>query len=396
MEQYRTLVRKVLQQGTVTDNRTDVYSLSSVGHHHTISLANGFPLVTTTDLGGAEWDSLQREFLWYLNGQSGSPDSSEHTSIRHPRTTEKSPLETTQGRMWRQYPIAQERNPTAEESWAKPDADWVNPAHEGSQTPPETDSQDHNSTQTADTPTRDDPPESSVTTSANSTRDADTAHQGPTDQPHTLDQLRYVVETLRESPASRQAVMSAWHPGNSTASTLPPCDLMAVFNITNNRLHCHLTQRSGDVAVSVPLSIAVYALLTRLVRNDLNRTRDPDTYLAPGELSQTIVDTHIYCGEWARASWYRDNHSIIRSSLDQPRPTRQTYAALQDHVTGELPTQSGRQTDHVPGLLEQLSRDPYSRPRLTVDCDRVEQVSFADISLHAYDSHQAIQFATLE
>lgn len=404
MEQYRDLVTNVLQQGTITDNRTDVYTLSSVGHHYSLSLDGGFPLMTTKHLGGSRWQSLKAEFLWYLSGQTHIRDLTDYTSIWDPWADDDGTLDTAYGRFWRRYPLPQESHQQAGESWADATTphEWLTTAETTPNTPFGSDADEPPPGETPTTDDRDqlsqsDPdPDSDSNTHTIPVNPSRPAKQDGSTQQHAIDQLRYVIETLRESPTSRRAVMTAWHPGNATVSTLPPCHLMAVFNITNGQLHCHLTQRSGDIAVGIPFNIAAYALLTRLVRNELNRTRPPESQLAPGTFSHSIVDAHIYCGDRARASWYRENRSLIQSSLDQPRPTRETYAAVHDHVADELPTQSDRQTDHIPGLLTQLSREPFSRPQLTVHSNHIDEVGFDDITLSAYDSHAAIAFATVE
>ncbi|HIN08607.1 MAG TPA: thymidylate synthase, partial [Candidatus Poseidoniales archaeon] len=83
------------------------------------------------------------------------------------------------------------------------------------------------------------------------------------------DQVRYVLRTLRENPASRRMVISAWAPGNAQQSQLPPCHLMFIFNVQYDAdgepyLCLHLTQRSCDVALGVPYNIAGYAFLLSL------------------------------------------------------------------------------------------------------------------------------------
>ena len=56
--------------------------------------------------------------------------------------------------------------------------------------------------------------------------------------------------------------------------------------MTNGKLNCHLTQRSGDIALGIPFNLACYATLTHMVANE--------TDLEVGEFSHYINDAHIY------------------------------------------------------------------------------------------------------
>jgi thymidylate synthase len=98
------------------------------------------------------------------------------------------------------------------------------------------------------------------------------------------DQLRELVHQLEYNPSSRRHVLSAWHPG--AQSCLPPCTVMAIFNVEDGRLHCHVTQRSADVCLGVPSDVAGYAILVELLAKEVG--------LKVGTLMFTFVDAHIY------------------------------------------------------------------------------------------------------
>ena len=86
--------------------------------------------------------------------------------------------------------------------------------------------------------------------------------------------------------------MSAWHPANAAVSRLPPCHYSFCFNVTPasdggpDRLNCHLTQRSADLALGVPFNLACYALLTHVVAGLAG--------LSPGRFAHSLVDAHVY------------------------------------------------------------------------------------------------------
>lgn len=176
------------------------------------------------------------------------------------------------------------------------------------------------------------------------------------------DQISWVLKELRQNPDSRRLVVSAWAPGNAQFSSLPPCHALWVLNVQRDSaghplLCLHLTQRSCDVALGLPYNIAGYAFLLELFGQ---LTRIP-----VGIFGHTLIDAHI-------------------------------YTAKADGSMAEY--------DHVPGLRDQLLREPRPLPRLSVDrairsLGDVEDLLNTETEellnvfpLTGYDPHQAIPF----
>jgi thymidylate synthase len=83
-----------------------------------------------------------------------------------------------------------------------------------------------------------------------------------------VDQLAYIIDALKtpESRSSRRLVMSAWNPCQIDEMALPPCHVLAQFNVRDGKyLSCSLYQRSGDVGLGVPFNVASYSFLTHLL-----------------------------------------------------------------------------------------------------------------------------------
>ncbi len=213
-------------------------------------------------------------------------------------------------------------------------------------------------------------------------------HRG-SDGRRTFDQLQYVIDTLSDSPNSRRLIVNAWHPANATVSTLPPCHYSFVFNVQGNRLNCHLTQRSGDIALGIPFNIAAYALLTKLIAQQ--------TGFEPGTFAHTVVDAHVYCGRGARGEWYADNLEALQTRLADV-DDREEYLAVTEWLESEAPAEAegDERKDHVPGLLEQLSREPLERPTLEIADVSIDDLSPDDVELTEYDSHGGIKFGVAE
>ena len=122
----------------------------------------------------------------------------------------------------------------------------------------------------------------------------------------SIDQIKWIVEELKNSPNSRRIVVSAWNPSvmpdtsispaeNATMGkqALPPCHCLFQFYVANNKLSCQLYQRSADVFLGVPFNIASYALLTQMLANSLG--------FELGDFVHTFGDVHLYANHVEQA-----------------------------------------------------------------------------------------------
>lgn len=160
-----------------------------------------------------------------------------------------------------------------------------------------------------------------------------------------VDQLEYVIETLKKNQNSRRLVVTAWEPGNAISSKLPPCHYTFVFNVIGGKLNCHLTQRSGDIAVGIPFNLAAYAIITQIIAQEVG--------LELGIFSHTIVDAHIYVA-------------------DKGSPMEKY--------------------DHLEKLKMQIQREPLPLPKLVIKKKHWRDLKFEDFELIGYQSHDRIHF----
>jgi len=127
---------------------------------------------------------------------------------------------------------------------------------------------------------------------------------------HHVDQLRDVIRDVSERPSSRRHVVTAWNPGELDQTSLPACHALFQFFVADGRLSVMMYQRSCDLFLGVPFNMAEYALLLHLVAQF--------TGLVPHEFIHLLADAHVY-------------------------------------------------RDHFDAVREQLRREPYPSPRLSLD-----------------------------
>lgn len=134
-----------------------------------------------------------------------------------------------------------------------------------------------------------------------------------------VDQIAELIETLRNNPASRRMVVSAWNPGELGAMALAPCHCLFQCHVADGRLSLQLYQRSADIFLGVPFNIASYALLTHLLAQQAG--------LEPGEFIWTGGDCHLYLNhlEQAREQLSRTPGPLPRLEILRKAPSIDAY-----------------------------------------------------------------------
>ncbi len=160
-----------------------------------------------------------------------------------------------------------------------------------------------------------------------------------------VDQIQYIIDEIKRKPYSRRLVVTAWEPGNAIKSKLPPCHYSFAFNVNDGKLNCHLTQRSGDIALGIPFNLAAYSLLTQIIAQE--------TELGLGFFAHTIIDAHIYVA-------------------DEGSPMEKY--------------------DHLKGLKEQLKREPLPLSKLKIARKPINELRFEDFELLDYQYYDKIRF----
>mgnify|MGYP003640464121 CR=1 FL=1 len=278
MKAYLDLVRNVLENGVKKENRTGTDTISNFAEYYKVDLSQGFPLLTTKKVF---FRSVVLELLWYLRGED---------HIRWLRDENDCHIwdawADEDGHVGPIYPVLWRRFPYMEKEIIKMEG------------------------------------QAGVVEKETWVR-------------KEFDQVQRAIDMLKTNPNSRRIVVSTWHPGLLGEMALPPCHLMYIFNVQNGKLNCHLTQRSGDIALGIPFNLACYSALTMAIAQEVG--------LEPGIFAHTIIDAHIY-------------------------------------------------ENHVDGLKEQLKRTPRALPTLKIAKKPVDDLTFEDFTLENYDPDPVIRF----
>lgn len=271
MKVYHDLVQRVLDHGVRKKNRTGTDTISNFAECYKVNLSEGFPLLTTKKVF---FKSVILELLWYLRGEDHIRwlRDKNNVHIWDAWADEAGHVGPIYPVLWRRFPfLIEHKNEDGTTEWRQDE----------------------------------------------------------------FDQIKNVIHMLKTDPMSRRIVVSAWHPGLLPKMALPPCHIMYIFNVSEGKLNCHLTQRSGDIALGIPFNLACYSTLTMAIAQEVG--------LEPGVFAHTIVDAHIY-------------------------------------------------VNHIDGLKQQLLRQPKTLPKLKIANKPVDKLSYDDFELIGYDPDPSIRF----
>ena len=132
----------------------------------------------------------------------------------------------------------------------------------------------------------------------------------PTADGRHIDQIKQVIDQLKNNPDSRRVIVSAWNVGEIEKMALPPCHAFFQFYVADGKLSCQLYQRSADTFLGVPFNIASYALLTMMLAQVCD--------LKPGDFVHTLGDAHLYSNhlEQAKLQLTRDFRPLPQMKIN--------------------------------------------------------------------------------
>ena len=285
MKQYLDLCRYILENGETRMDRTQTGTKSCFGYQMRMDLREGFPLLTTKKVF---FRGIAEELLWFISG---------NTNIQ--------PLVQKNVRIWNEWPY---------EKYKKSD-DYQNETMEEFIEKIKNDDE-----------------------FALKYGDLGPVYGKQWRDFFGVDQLKELIEGLKENPFSRRHIISAWNPAQLNEMALPPCHAFMQFYVSSDQkyLSCQLYQRSADVFLGVPFNIASYALLTHLIASVCG-------YEAK-EFIHTFGDVHIY-------------------------------------------------KDHLEQIELQLTRTPRKLPQIKINpaITNIDDFTYEDLEIIGYDPYPAIK-----
>lgn len=268
MKAYLDILKHVLENGELSDNRTGTKTLRiPTGAIFKHDMANGFPLVTTKKMG---LKNIATELEFFIQG-----------------ITDKKWLQDRNCHIW--------------DEWANPNT-W-RPLYDS------TIQQFENNRTVFGVNLTDAIREKLQNTVIESTRDLGPIYgfqwrhfggeykfntteidENPTDNylktKPGVDQVANAIYEIKNNPTNRRIIVSAWNPVDMDKMALPPCHVMHQLLVQGGRLNLIWTQRSCDMFLGIPYNIASYALLLMLYAKEAG--------LKPGILKGELHDVHIY------------------------------------------------------------------------------------------------------
>ncbi|MBR9689729.1 MAG: thymidylate synthase [Candidatus Altiarchaeota archaeon] len=234
MEQYLDIVRTILNEGVLKENRTGVSAYTIPGMMFEHEMENGFPLLTTKRIPYRLVTSELEFFIKGITDKKWLQDRNNHIWDEwcNPMKVPYGHDEETKRRMKEERDLG----PVYGWQWKHFGADYRG-------------------------------------------YDVDYSGEG-------TDQLAGLIDTLKTNPGDRRMIVSAWNVDDLDKMALPPCHYQFQVTVVDEKLNLMWTQRSIDVMLGLPFNIASYATLLHLLAKD--------TGFKEGKLTGFLGDTHIY------------------------------------------------------------------------------------------------------
>jgi len=163
-------------------------------------------------------------------------------------------------------------------------------------------------------------------------------------EPVYVDQIKNLINSIKENPDSRRHMVSAWNVGELDQMVLPPCHYGFQCYVRDGKyLSLMWNQRSVDTFLGLPFNIASYGMLLLMLAKECD--------LIPDQLIGNLGDVHLY-------------------------------------------------KNHVEQAIEQTKREPYPLPDMKLTSNHnfraamkgnMDEIDMNDFILFGYQSHPSIK-----
>ena len=249
--QYQDLLKDILENGVVKEDRTGTGTLSVFGRQFRHNMADGFPLLTTKKMA---WKVMVTELLWFLRGDTNIKYLVDNgcniwngDAYKAFKST-FSPMSGIQSSLPSQDEFINKIKTNNEfaQKWGDLGRiygaqwrEWIGFEQFDNH--------------------------------------AETIY---------VDQIANLIRNIKENPDSRRLMVSAWNVSELPLVVLPPCHYGFQCYVSEGKLSLMWNQRSCDTFLGIPFNIASYATLLLLLCKE--------TGLEAGELIGNLGDVHLY------------------------------------------------------------------------------------------------------
>jgi thymidylate synthase len=179
------------------------------------------------------------------------------------------------------------------------------------------------------------------------------------------DQLTKLLKGIKEKPGSRYHILSAWNVGDLPDMALGPCPFWHQFTVYGKNIDLTMVQRSCDVFLGVPFNIAQDSLLANMVANETGNL--------PRYFNHHYLNAHAYLGVPPRTDFWMDEKNVreFQGRFNVIHGHSSEYLDLKDWYLKNAPKEAegNERKDHIPFILEQLSKTPGELPSIQIKRD---------------------------
>ncbi|MBS0240356.1 MAG: thymidylate synthase [Proteobacteria bacterium] len=152
-----------------------------------------------------------------------------------------------------------------------------------------------------------------------------------------IDQVRSIIELLKNRPSSRQAVIQLFNAEDlSSSCKAVPCTTTMQFALREERLHMLVTMRSNDAFKGLPHDIFCFTMIQELIARSVGVTL--------GSYKHFVGSMHLYDEDRDAAQQYLDE-DIQASIAMPPMPVGDPWPAVAKLLQAEELIRNGLELD---------------------------------------------------
>lgn len=157
-----------------------------------------------------------------------------------------------------------------------------------------------------------------------------------------IDQLRYVIDRLRDNPDSRRAIIQLFDRADVQASYRDvPCTCTMQFMVRGEQLHLVVYMRSNDMYKGLPHDVFSFTMIQELVARTIN--------VDIGSYVHMVGSLHLYESDLEGATRYLQEGWHPSDPIMPPMPSGDPWSYIRTLLQAEEALRLGQLPDEYPG-----------------------------------------------